>query len=71
MAQVGDKFNPGEKVPHSGIYKVVHFPAHTQEHEVICIFGESFPPCRACDHPRFVLLRRAQHIASDELFQPG
>ena len=70
MAKVGDVFKPGEKVPHSGIYKVIHDPTHTQEHEVACVFDKPFPPCRSCDHPRFILLRAAQHIGSNEHFKP-
>jgi hypothetical protein len=68
MANVGDTFKPGDKVPHSGIYRVVHDPEHAQPHEVTCIFGSPFPPCRGCHHPRFVLVRAAQHIGSNEHF---
>ena len=69
MASIGDVFKPGDTVPHSGIYRVIHDPAHTQEHDVTCIFGKRFPPCRGCDHPRFVLKVAAQHIESHEHFK--
>jgi hypothetical protein len=68
-ANVGDEFRPGATVPRSGIYKVVHDPARAQAHEVTCVHGKIFPPCRGCDHPRFVLGRAAQHIDSNEHFK--
>lgn len=69
MAKIGDVFKPGETVPHSGIYLVTHDPAHTEPHEVTCVYGKRFPPCRDCDHPRFKLVRAAQHIESNEHFK--
>ena len=39
MVAIGAQFKPGEAVPHSGIYRVIHDPEHAQEHEVTCIFG--------------------------------
>ena len=68
MAKIGDSFKPGDVVPLSGIYRVAHDPAHTQEHEVTCIEGRVFPPCRGCQHPRFVLSRAAEHIEKHGLF---
>lgn len=69
MARIGDEFKLGEKVPHSGIYRVTHDPAHTEPHEVTCIFGKTFPPCRSCQHPRFVLVRAAKHVETDDNFK--
>ena len=69
MANVGDVFKPGEEVPHSGIYKVTHDPEHAQTHEVTCIYGRKFPPCRGCHHPEFVLVRAAIHIDSSDHFK--
>jgi hypothetical protein len=69
MAKAGDEFKPGEDVPHSGIYRVVHDPEHEEEHEVTCVYGKKFPPCRGCRHPRFVLIRKAQHIESNDNFK--
>ena len=69
-AAAGDVFKPGEKVPRSGIYKVTHDSKHTGEHEVTCVFGKHFPPCNKCgQHPRFTLVRAAQHIDSNEHFK--
>jgi len=69
MAKIGDSFKPGEKVPHSGIYKVIHDPEHDQPHEVTCVYGKAFPPCRGCRSPKFVLVRPAQHIEANEHFK--
>jgi hypothetical protein len=69
MAKVGDVFKPGELVENSGIYKVIHDPAHAQEHEVTVIAHKRFPPCRGCAHPRFVLVRAAHHIEVHEHFK--
>jgi len=38
-------YKPGEKVPKSGIYLVLHDQNHEQQHEVTCIMGKIFPPC--------------------------
>ena len=63
-------FKPGEKVPKSGIYRVLHDPAHHEEHEVTCVYGKIFPTCntKGC-HPRFVAVRLAQHVESHEHFK--
>jgi hypothetical protein len=69
MASKGDIFKPGDEVPHSGIYRVLHDTQHTQEHEVTCVDGKHFPPCNHCGHHvRFVLERAAQHISSNDNF---
>jgi hypothetical protein len=63
-------YKPGDKVPESGIYKVVHDPNHAKEHEVTCVFGETFPPCNGCGHhPRFALIRGAHHISTHPYFK--
>ena len=68
-ASVGDEFKPGDTVPRSGIYKVVHDPNHATSHEVTCVYNKTFPPCRGCRHPRFILVRAAQHVESNEHFK--
>jgi hypothetical protein len=63
-------YKPGEKVPKSGIYDVVHDNQHAENHQVTCVMGEIFPPCNHCgDHPRFTLFRAAHHIHNHELFK--
>jgi hypothetical protein len=66
---VGDVFKPGDKVPASGIYRVLHDDNHVEPHDVTCIYSKIFPPCRDCSHPRFALRVRAIHIGSHELFK--
>ena len=69
MAAIGDVFKPGDKVPHSGIYQVVHDRNHAEQHDVTCVFGKIFPPCKGCgSHPRFKLVRAARHIETSEQF---
>lgn len=63
-------YGPGEKVPKSGIYRVVHDENHESPHEVTCVSDEPFPPCRNCgDAARFALVRAAQHITEHEQFK--
>lgn len=68
MSQTNLLFKPGDEVPQSGIYKVTHDYAHTQPHDVTCVYGKKFPPCRGCAHPRFVLKQAAVHIELDDWF---
>lgn len=63
------EYKPGDEVPKSGIYRVIHDPRHAEEHEVTCVYGKKFPPCRSCAHPRFILVRSAHHIETDEFFR--
>jgi len=60
---------PGEEVPISGIYMVVHDKEHRIRHEVTCVKGNRFPPCNHCGQGvRFVLSKGAEHIATDASF---
>jgi hypothetical protein len=71
MTAIGDVFKPGDKVPNSGIYRVIHDNYHTEEHEVTCVYGKQFPPCNHCGHhPRFTLVQYAQHVDQNEYFKP-
>ena len=63
------EYKPGQDVPASGIYRVTHDKNHAQEHEVTCVRGKRFPPCRGCAHPRFQLVHAAHHIETHELFK--
>lgn len=63
-------YKPGDKVPASGIYRVTHDTVHHDVHEVTCVFGEHFPPCNHCGHhPRFQLVRNAQHVLNHNHFK--
>ena len=46
-------YKPGEQIPASGIYKVIH-RTHRHAHENIFAAGQTFPPCKHCgDKVRF------------------
>jgi hypothetical protein len=69
MGRTGTQvYKPGDEVPTSGIYKVTHNPPHADEHEVIGVRKKIFPPCKVCEHPRFVLVHAAHHIENSEHF---
>ena len=61
MPNTSRLYKPGDLVPDSGIYRVKH-DNHARPHEVTCVKGEPFPPCRECSHPRFVLKYKTKHI---------
>ena len=69
VQKMAAEYKPGDKVEKSGIYKVTHDKEHAESHEVTCVFGKTFPPCRGCKHPRFLLVRAARHIDSNENFK--
>jgi hypothetical protein len=69
MPTLGDVFKSGDRVLNSGIYRVVHDPAHEEPHEVTCLYGKRFPRCRACEHARFMLVRGAESIDSNGHFK--
>lgn len=70
MAEIGEVFKPGEKVPHSGIYDVIHDTEHHDRHQVTCIYDEPFPPCNHCGHHvRFRLAIKALHLTHHEHFK--
>lgn len=62
-------FVPGDIVPESGVYSVKHDGTHRQPHDVTCIVGRKFPPCRGCGHPKFALKLGAVHISSHPSFK--
>ncbi len=56
--------HPGEQVPATGIYKVLH-RAHREPHEVVMRAAEVFPSCRSCGVAvRFELVRGADEPAA-------
>jgi hypothetical protein len=64
-------YKSGDEVPASGIYDVVHNPAHAQPHQVTCVKGKTFPSCKGCLNPRFTLWRAAHYIQNHEHFRGG
>ena len=68
------ELKPGDEVPLSGIYDVIHDKLdgddHALPHLVTAITGEVFPPCRGCDGSvRFRLHRAAEHIEAHDHFR--
>lgn len=54
---------PGETVPRSGIYRVIHYKSHVENDEATCLFGAKFPHCIYCgDRARFILVHAATLI---------
>ena len=67
------EFKPGEKVPASGIYDVVHDKLdgddHALPHQVTAIAGKVFPPCRGChEFVRYRLHQAAEHVETHNHF---
>ena len=75
MATQTDEFKPGDTVPTSGLYEVMHDKLdgddHAHPHQVIAISGTVFPPCRGCHGwVRFRLHQAAEHVEAHEHFKP-
>ncbi|WP_408609950.1 YjzC family protein [Candidatus Korobacter versatilis] len=61
-------FKPGQKVPSSGVYRVLH-KDHRKDHDATLREGEQFPTCTVCDHDvRFRLVQSANLIDRDRDF---
>ena len=68
-ANTAREFAPGEKIPVSGIYDVVHDRLdgddHAEQHQVTLVVGGHFPPCKACGQwVRFRPYQTAQHAGA-------
>jgi YjzC-like protein len=64
-----EKFNTGQTVPQSGIYRVTH-AGHRLPHEVTLIAGEIFPRCSKCkDAVQFEAVRHATLAQADRSFK--
>jgi hypothetical protein len=71
-----EEFKPGEKVPTSGIFDVIHDKLdgdhHALPHQVTAIAGKIFPPCRGCHGSvRFRLYQAAEHVEDHHHFKSG
>jgi hypothetical protein len=68
-ARHGKIFLPGQPVPETGIYEVIHDRAHRASHEAVMHREDLFPLCDQCDtRVRFKLVRTAPYIFDDEDF---
>lgn len=64
-------YRPGDSVPQSGVYRVVH-QDHRDDHEATLLDGGTFPRCTNCgDGVRFQLQRAAGRIQQDSDFEAG
>lgn len=62
-------FQPGEVVPESGVYTVLH-DGHRERHPATIFHGGHFPQCARCGKAvRFVLSRPAALISEDVDFK--
>jgi hypothetical protein len=69
MAEIGKTFSPGDRVPDSGIYDVVHDQHHRPNHHVMCSDGRVFPACQTCGREvRFELAIKVPVINDDSDF---
>jgi YjzC-like protein len=63
--RMAQEFKPGDKVPSSGVYRVLH-KDHREEHDATLREGELFPNCSVCDEGvRFRLVQSAKLIDRD------
>ncbi len=63
-------FKPGDAVPESGIYEVIHDADHRQAHDAVMIMGNRFPTCETCnERVRFRIVRTAPYIFQDQDFE--
>jgi hypothetical protein len=64
-------YRPGDDVPLSGIYRVLH-QTHREAHEAVVLKGTAFPGCKGCgDNVRYRLLRSASPLDHDSDFIAG
>jgi hypothetical protein len=63
------KFNTGQTVPESGVYRVTH-AGHRLPREVTLLAGQTFPRCSKCKAAvQFRVVRRAQFIDTSTGFK--
>ena len=69
-------FKPGEKVPTSGIYDVIHdnldSDHHNLPHQVTAIADKVFLSCHSCHGSvRFRLRQAGEHVEDHDHFESG
>jgi len=71
VSRAEQHFQPGEVVPESGVYTVLH-DGHRERHSATIFKGGRFPRCARCGTAvRFVLARSAALISEDTDFKPS
>ena len=66
---MADLLKPGDPVPTTGIYKVVHHKDHVPAHHVTAVSGDCFPSCLTCHYRvRFELLMAAVQLTAHPQF---
>jgi hypothetical protein len=49
-------FAAGELIPYSGVYRITHYPPHSDEEAITLTKGNPFPQCVRCAKVSFMLL---------------
>jgi hypothetical protein len=67
---VAEEYHSRDECRQSGVYRAVHEPQHTPDHDVTVLFGRIFPRCshHGCN-PKFVLMTPGQNIHSNNWFK--
>ena len=65
------EYRPGDDVPRSGIYLVIH-EKHRKSHEAVVLKGAAFPECRECGQAvRYRPVEGGTPLDADADFKPG
>ena len=59
-------FTVGDLVPYSGVYRITHYPPHTDEEAITLTKGNTFPLCVHCKQVSFMLVNE---LTNSELLQ--
>ena len=63
-------YQPGNTVPTSGIYSVLHRENHRGPHEVVMVGRDKFPKCEICGREvNYCLMRSAPYVFEDPDFE--
>ena len=66
---MSEVFRPGDRVPATGIYKVVHEYQHYPTHHVTVLCGDLFPTCLGCsERVQFEVALSAVHVNAHPQF---
>ncbi len=67
---MAEEYRAREECRQSGVYRAVHDPAHTPDHDVTVMHGHIFPRCshHGCN-PKFELVAAGQNVASNNWFK--